>query len=222
MENAAEELRKRKREEYEMQLLGFHSRAVYATLKNIVIERIQSTSRKLREALENSYKISDSEEVATLKMNEKNLLKAYYTASLPYLKSMEHTVNKTIAIPSNVLLDGDKSQAIQYTEKELEIIRKELNELQQRSKQATILEAALKEELQLVEQSSICVDNIDKASHIIESSASCPDVSDKILQLTKDYKQFSLLFGDKPPVTLKSYYNTIDDLKCKDVDIDNL
>lgn len=58
-------------------------------VKNIVIERIQSISKKLREALENSYKISDSEKLATLKMNERNLVKAYRTASLPYLKIIE-------------------------------------------------------------------------------------------------------------------------------------
>ena len=80
--------------------------------------------------------------------------------------------------------------------------------------QATILDAALKEELQLIEQSSICADNIDRPSHILES-ASCPDVSNTILQLAKDYKQFSLLFGNKAPVTPKICYNTIDDLKCK-------
>lgn len=34
MENVAEESSERKREEYEMQLLGFHSRAVYATSKS--------------------------------------------------------------------------------------------------------------------------------------------------------------------------------------------
>jgi len=53
------------------------------------MERIQSISRKLREALENSYKISDSEKLATLMMNEKNLRKAYYMASLLPLKNIE-------------------------------------------------------------------------------------------------------------------------------------
>ncbi|XP_012220073.1 protein MIS12 homolog [Linepithema humile] len=222
MENVAEESSNRKREEYEMQLLGFHSTTLYAAFKNTVMERIQSTSRKLREALEKSYKISDSEKLETLKMNEKNLIKAYYTASLPYLKNIKRNVNKTIAIPSNVLLSTDKPQATQYTEEELEIIRKELNELQQKAKQATILDAALKEELQLIEQSSICAHNIDRLSHIIESGASCPDVSNKILQLAKNYKQFSSFFDDKTPVLPKSHYNIIDDVKCIDVDIENL
>lgn len=83
----------------------------------------------------------------------------------------------------------------------------------------TILTAALKEELQLIEQSSICEHNIDRLSHIIES-ASCPDVSDKILQVAKDYKEFSLFFDNKTPVCPKSLYNTIEDLKYKDVTID--
>jgi len=47
-------------------------------------------------------------------------------------------VNSTIAIPSNVLLNTDKPQATQYTEEELEIMRKELNELQERAKRVRI------------------------------------------------------------------------------------
>jgi len=88
--------------------------------------------------------------------------------------------------------------------------------------QATIFDAALKEELQLIEQFSICADNIDRLSHTIESGASCPDVSNKILQLIKDFGQFSLLLGDKIPVLPKSYDNMGDIIKCtNDEDSDN-
>lgn len=57
-------------------------------VKNIVMERIQSRSGKLCETLENKYKL-DSENLAILKRNEENLIKAYYTASLPHLNNIE-------------------------------------------------------------------------------------------------------------------------------------
>jgi len=215
------ESRKRKREEYEMQLFGFHSRAVYATLKNIVMERIQSRSQKLCETLKKIYK-PDSDKLAVLNANEERLIKAYYAASVPHLRNMENIVSKFIAVPDNVLAEEDKLQGIQYTEAELESMRGKLEEFQQRAKRAAILNAALKEELQLVEQFSICADNTDRLSHIIESGVACPDVSDKIHQLVEDYKQFSAFLNDGTPVSQKSLYTTIDDLECIDCDMDSL
>lgn len=85
-----------------------------------------------------------------------------------------------------------------------------------------MLNAALKEELQLIEQFSICADNTDRLSHIIENGVECPDVSDKIHQLVEDYKRFSAFLDDGVPVSQKSLYNTIDNLKCIDCDMDTL
>ncbi|KAL6265259.1 hypothetical protein P5V15_002039 [Pogonomyrmex californicus] len=215
---ASVESRKRKREEYEMQLFGFHSRAVYATLKNIVMERIQSRSRKLCETLEKIYKL-DSDNLTMLKTNEEKLIRAYYVASEPYLKNIENLVNKFIAVPNNVLADEDKLQEIQYTEAEFESMRRKLEEFQQRARRVTILNAALKQELQLIEQFSTCADNTDRLSSIIETGVSCPDINDKIHQLVKDYKEFSALLDRTIPTSQMSLYNTIDDLKCIDYDI---
>jgi len=56
-------------------------------VENIVIERIQSRSKKLCETLEKMCK-SDSDNLA-LKANEKNLVKTYLAASVPHLKNIE-------------------------------------------------------------------------------------------------------------------------------------
>lgn len=85
-----------------------------------------------------------------------------------------------------------------------------------------MLNAALKEELQLIEQFSICADNIERLSHIIKNGIACPDNSDKIYQLVEEYKQFSAFLNDGTSVSQKSLYNTIDDLKCIDCDVDVL
>ncbi|XP_012054031.1 PREDICTED: protein MIS12 homolog [Atta cephalotes] len=216
--DAASELRKRKREEYEMQLFGFHSRVVYATIENIVIERIQSRSKKLCETLEKMCK-SDSDNLA-LKANEKNLVKTYLAASVPHLKNIENIVRKFVAVPDNVLANEDKLQEIQYTEAEFENIRGKLEEFQQRARRAAVLNATLKEELQLIEQFSICADNTDRLSHIIESGIGCPDISDKIHELVNYYEQFRTYLGDRASVSQKSLYNMKDDIKYIDCDMD--
>ncbi|EZA51725.1 hypothetical protein DMN91_003606 [Ooceraea biroi] len=217
---AAAESRKRKREEYEMQLFGFHTRAVYATLRNIIMSRIQSKTRKLGEALEQCN--TDPESLDAIKINEAQLLKAYQAASSPHLKTIENIVNKFISVPGNVLADEDKLQGTQYTEAELENIRKKLDEFQQRARRATILNAALKEELQLVEQFSICADNTDKLSRIIESDIAYQDVSEKIPRVIKNYKQFNASLDDAARVSQRVLYNTMDDFERVDCDIDNL
>ncbi|KYN20033.1 PREDICTED: protein MIS12 homolog [Trachymyrmex cornetzi] len=218
--DAASELRKRKREEYEMQLFGFHSRVVYATIENIVIERIQSRSRKLCETLEKKCK-SDSD-LATLKANEEKLVKAYHAASVPHLKNIENIVRKFVTVPDNVLANEDKLQETQYTEVEFENIRGKLEEFQQRARRAAVLNATLKEELQLIEQFSICADNSDRLSHIIESGIACPDISDKIHELVSYYEQFRTYLGDRAPVSQKSLYNMKDDTKYTDCDMDTI
>ncbi|XP_014471388.1 PREDICTED: uncharacterized protein LOC106742706 [Dinoponera quadriceps] len=213
------ESRKHKREEYEMQLFGFHSRTVYATLKSIIMEKIESRSKKLCATLEKKYKL-ESEKLAVLRMNEEQLIKVYQAASLPHLKNIENNIDRFIAVSPNVLSDEDKLQATQYTESEFEGIKKKLADLQQRAKRATILNAALKEELQLIEQFSTCVDDVGKLSHIIENSVTSPDITDKIHQLVESYKKFNSTL--ETPVSQKALFNMIENLKCIDCDMESL
>ncbi|KYM93930.1 PREDICTED: protein MIS12 homolog [Cyphomyrmex costatus] len=213
--DAASESRKRKREEYEMQLFSFHSRNVYATIENIVMERIQSRSRKLCETLEKRYN-SDSDNSAILKANEEKLVKAYRTASVPHLQNIENIVRKLVSVPDNVLANEDQLQETQYTEAEFESIRGKLEEFQQRARRATVLNASLKEELQLIEQFLICADDIDRLSHVIESDIPCPDLSDKIHELVDYYKQFSTSLSNGTHISQKSLYNMDEDIKYTD------
>lgn len=72
-------------------------------VKNIVMERIQSRSRKLCETLENIYK-PDSDNLAMLKVNEEKLVKAYYMASVPHLKNIEVIIFKLNHISSFIYI----------------------------------------------------------------------------------------------------------------------
>ncbi|XP_012148704.1 uncharacterized protein LOC100878646 isoform X1 [Megachile rotundata] len=217
---ASSELRKRKLEEYEMQLFNFHSRAVYATLKNIVHERIHSTISKMCETIKEVYKL-DSENVAILKKNQKQLEKLYYEAIVLHLKNIETIVNKYIAVPSNVLLEEDKYQKTQYSETEFQNMKQNLEDLQQRAKRGTILNAALKEEMQILEQVPISKDSVNKMCNIIDIDLKCLDTCNKMYQLVDDYKRFSTgLFTG--PVVDKTKYNAVRNLKCKDFNVNDL
>ncbi|XP_031832810.1 uncharacterized protein LOC116427053 isoform X1 [Nomia melanderi] len=158
---ASTESRKRKLEEYEMQLFGFHSRAVYATMQTVISNRICCTAAKLCETIEKTYKL-DSENTKILKKNQRQLEKAYCKGALLHLKSIENIINKYIAVPSNILMDEDKYQRTQYTDAEFNNVKQRLENLQQRAKRATILNAVLKEELEILEKFPISEDSVNE------------------------------------------------------------
>ncbi|XP_017758675.1 PREDICTED: protein MIS12 homolog [Eufriesea mexicana] len=216
---ASSELQKRKQEEYEMQLFNFHSRAVYATLKNIVSERIHYTIQKMCETIEKTYKLN-SENVAILETNQKNLERAYYKGTMPHLENIKNIVNKYIAIPSNVLLEEDKYQRTQYSDTEFENINRTLEVLQQRAKRATVLNTVLKEELRVLEEFPITEENVNKMCNIIENNVKCPNVNEKMYHLVEDYKNLSTSLFDT--ITTKMKYNPVDNLKCKEIDLNSL
>ncbi|XP_043253209.1 protein MIS12 homolog [Colletes gigas] len=218
---ASSESRKRKLEEYEMQLFGFHSRAVYATMKNIVFDRIHGITNNMCDTIEKTYKLN-SENVKILKLNQKKLQKAYCKGATSHLKSIENVVNKYIAVPSNVLLEEDKHQRIQYSTVEFENMKQSLEALQQRAKSATIFNSVLKEELEILEQLPISEDSVNEKCKTIESGLKCTDLDNKMVQLVENYEKLHNSIFGAITVTEKVKYNAIDNLKCKDLDINDL
>ncbi|XP_076640688.1 uncharacterized protein LOC143352243 [Halictus rubicundus] len=218
---ASTESRKRKREEYEMQLFGFHSRAVFATMQDIIAKRICSTTAKLCKSIEETYKL-DNENIKILKKNKKQLERAYCKEALLHLKNIENIANKFVAVPSNVLLEEDKCQRRQYTDTEFKNIKDELEDLQQRAKRATILNATLKEELEILENYPISEDSVNEMQKTVEAGLQCVDISNQVYKLMDDYKQFSTSLYGVITIAEKSKYNTIDNLKCKEIDLNSL
>ncbi|KAG7198106.1 hypothetical protein KM043_005527 [Ampulex compressa] len=186
-------------------------------VESTVFERIQSQISKLCETLEKRYK-PNPENLAIHRSNHKQLLKAYYKASEPFLKNMKNAVNKYISIPSNVLLEEDLNQRIQYTEAEFESIQKKLESLQQRARRAAILSAALKEELDIMESFTVCEDTANTICSKIEE-LTFPETNDDMLQLVEYYKELKANIAAHIPVSDKIIYNTIDNLKLKDYDL---
>ncbi|XP_053974433.1 uncharacterized protein LOC128887895 [Hylaeus anthracinus] len=218
---ASTESRKRKLEEYEMQLFGFHSRAVYATMKNIISNRIHKTTNKMCDTIRKTCKLN-SESLEILELNEKQLERTYCKRAKSCLKSIENAVNKYIAVPSNVLLEEDKHQRIQYSKTEFENMKQSLEDLQQRAKRVTTFNAILKEELQILEEFPISEDSINKRHKTIENGLKCSDVNKKMYQVVEDYKVLSTSLFGAISITDKLKYNAIDNLKCKDIDLNNL
>ncbi|KZC07625.1 PREDICTED: protein MIS12 homolog [Dufourea novaeangliae] len=218
---ASTELRKRKREEYEMQLFGFHSRAVYATMQTLISERICGTAAKLCNTIKEKYKL-DSGNVTMLKSNQRQLEKAYCKAALSHLRIIQNIVNKYIAVPSNVLLEEDKYQRTQYTDTEFQNIKQRLEDLQQRAKRATILNASLKEELQILEEFPVTEDRVNILHKSIENGLKCTDINKQMYKLVEDYKQFSTNLFGAITISEKLKYNTVNNLKCKEIDLNSL
>ncbi|XP_076760038.1 uncharacterized protein LOC143428791 isoform X2 [Xylocopa sonorina] len=204
-----------------MQLFSFHSRAVYNTLENIVGERIHSTIKKLCETIEKTCKLN-SDNVAILKTNQKQLEKAYCKGARPHLESIKNVVDKYITVPNNVLLEEDKYQRTQYSDTEFESIKQKLEDLQQRAKKATILNYVLQEELEVLEQYPTIQENVDKMCNTIKNGLTCSDINEKIYQLVDDYKSFSTSIFDTTERTEKMKYNTVDNPKCIDIDLSTL
>ncbi|XP_015187877.1 PREDICTED: protein MIS12 homolog [Polistes dominula] len=219
---ASTEFEKRKEEEYEMQLLGFHSRAVNATLEKIVYEAIESTCKSLRQSLQDKYDY-DKDELKELKKNVKKLIQTYSERAMPHLKFIESIVKKYISIPKNVLLDEDKCQSVQYTDEEYELLEERLKTLQQRAKRATLLNAALKEELTIVDQLESYISRSNKMCDLVENLSMNQDNNSKVMnEALKHYKDLYKQLIAMRPETKKVKYNPFEDFKTKDYDIDSL
>ncbi|XP_076375761.1 uncharacterized protein LOC143258970 [Megalopta genalis] len=215
------ESRKRKREEYEMQLFGFHSRSVYATIQDLIVKRICDTAEKLCVTIEKKYKL-DSENVELLKKIQKKLKRACCKGALLHLKTVENIINKSVAVPSNILLDEDKCQRRQYTDAEFNSIKDKLEDLQRKAKRASVLNATLKEELQISEKYQISEDSVNEMFKIVETGLTCSDISNEAYQLVDDYKQFSTNLCSAISISEKLKHNMIDNLKCKEIDFNSL
>nr|XP_050869053.1 protein MIS12 homolog [Vespula vulgaris] len=218
---ASTDFEKRKEEEYEMQLLGFHSRAVYATLESITRETIESTCKKLCKSLQTKYNY-DTEELRELKENEKQLIQTYCTRAMPHLKIIEKTVKKYISIPKNVLLEEDKCQSIRYTQEEYERLEEHLENLQHRAKRATILNAALKEELATIDKLQNYISKSNEMCNIIENSSVDQNTNSDMLKVLKHYQELYKKLLRLVPKTEKVKYNPFEDFKGNDYDFDNL
>ncbi|KAK2582617.1 hypothetical protein KPH14_004904 [Odynerus spinipes] len=215
------ELETRREEEYEMQLLGFHSRAVYATLESIVQETIKSKCKKLCKTLQTKYD-SNPEKLRELEEVEKQLIQIYCTRAIPHLKNIESTIKKFIFIPKHVLLKEDKCQRTQYTDEEFQKLQEHLKDLQQRAKRATIINAAVKEELSTVDQLQSCIAKNNTMCDITENSFPNLDTNRNMLTVLEYYKEFHNKLSCSLIETQKEKYNPFENIEGEICDFDSL
>ncbi|KAG8040701.1 hypothetical protein G9C98_002697 [Cotesia typhae] len=176
-----EELLRRKREEYEMQLFAFHSRDVCTTLTTLIKEKIESRCKKIHQAIINKYN-PVGEEAELLKRNRKKLTTAYYRKCRSYLPRIENCVEKLLAIPQHILLDEDKIQATQFTAEEFDEIMRNLEDLQRRTKQATMLNGVLKQELEMTEEFENNIEVANKLCTAIENGIHYSEIDDATIK----------------------------------------
>ncbi|XP_015109908.1 uncharacterized protein LOC107036430 [Diachasma alloeum] len=214
------ELKKRKREEYEMQLFGFHSRIVYDTLLSLIQDEIESKCQQLTETIREKYK-PDEEGLKMLLRDGKKLKKCYYRATRTHLPALENCVSRIICVPSHVLLDEDKVQAVQYSDKESREKQEKLEKLQRRLKKAVIFNAALKDELEVATDLENKIEDANMLCKIIEEASKVPDVSRTLIKLIENYQDLErqLRSMRHPPRTHeeREYHDPLEEL-----DIDTL
>ncbi|XP_015603694.1 uncharacterized protein LOC107271791 isoform X2 [Cephus cinctus] len=156
------------------------------SLEDIVREKIRSRCEKLAECIEKKY-TPDEEALRVLRSETERLVKVYHEGCQPHLKTIYTATNKFVHIPDNVLLNEDKSQAVQYTEEEFEKMKSTLENLQKRTKRATILNAALKQEMEDLEQFKDFKCIAERLCNVIENAIEYPQVDMKIAKLQQAY-----------------------------------
>ncbi|XP_015510424.1 protein MIS12 homolog [Neodiprion lecontei] len=188
---ASEEMKLRKREEYEMQLFGFHSRAAYDGIKNIIKEEVRSVCQNLSKSIESKYKLG-SEELSVLRTEAKDLVQTYENRAESHMESLNNIVRQFIAIPDNVLLDEDKGQAVQVSEDEFEELKTKMDNLQKRAEGVTMFNAALRQELELQKRFKACEDAINNASREIKDNTVVPNLDDQITEFIQQSEKLRM------------------------------
>ncbi|XP_057323336.1 protein MIS12 homolog [Microplitis mediator] len=181
-------LKKRKREEYEMQLFGFHSRRVYKTLTSLIGEKIETRCQKIHDALVKKYELV-GEDAELLEKNRKKLTTAYYRKCRSYLPRIKNCVDKLVSIPQHILLEEDKIQATQFTAEEFEQMNKNLQDLQQRIKRATMLNGVLKQELDVAQDFENNVNVSNRLCTAIENGIQYPEVDEIMTTVVGQLKE---------------------------------
>ncbi|XP_034939146.1 uncharacterized protein [Chelonus insularis] len=214
---ATTESNKRKREEYEMQLFGFHSRAVYTTLKSLMQERIYKTCKQLCESIQGKYKLND-ENTKILEKSRRKLTRAYYLALKTHLPVIERSANELMDIPQHILLKEDAVQETQYTAEEYETMKKNLEDLHHRIEEDKITIHLLNEEL---EESKEFENNLQVAKTlctVIEKSSKYPELDNRIARILEIQEQ---LDKNSPEINSSNKKRCLT-LPAKEVDIYDL
>ncbi|XP_043483048.1 protein MIS12 homolog [Leptopilina heterotoma] len=213
---ASAELEKRKREEYEMQLFGFHSRTVYAILRKATEAHIKSKCLDLYNTISNKYKLNE-EDNAILKKNINDLKKLYMKKAQPEFEKLQTIVEKYIRIPDNVLLEEDKCQAVQYSDEEYQNLNEKLENLQKTLKRVQVQSILLDKELEAMKGKEEFLNFSTKIIGDMEKASNFPKPDKNVVHFIETYQNLNKLFNDSTLKSLKEIYNpNIDHIQLKD------
>ncbi|XP_012260841.2 uncharacterized protein LOC105688835 [Athalia rosae] len=204
----SEEMKQRKREEYEMQFFSVHSRAVYDGTKNVILEEIESLCQKLCQSIEEKYR-PGPDELAILRTDAKRLIQTYQNRAETHMKDLNNIVRKFIAVPNNLLLEEDKAQAIQMSPHELEEMKFEIEDLRKRAKRAKVFNAALRQELEIQKQFEAYEAIINTSSKIIESNTELPNLETKIAKFVHESSKLDMYLNALEFSSEQDRYNPI-------------
>ncbi|KAJ8678629.1 hypothetical protein QAD02_014416 [Eretmocerus hayati] len=201
-----DELKKRRQEEYQMQLFGLHSRTVLAYFDQKVLENVDFQCKQMYESMIKKYN-PDAEGTDKLKKEITKLRKAYRRNMQPHMLVVKKNVEKFINVPKNVLLEEDKCQAKQFSDEEFTKLDKMLQSLQQRAKRVSVLNAAMKEELDTIEKLEPPRELAKKLCSIVDKGLMAQNFNNRTLQAVKECKELVSSLDSLDPQLQKERFN---------------
>ncbi|CAH1780701.1 unnamed protein product [Owenia fusiformis] len=174
-------------EEYETQYFGFTPKSFSDGVYNSFVDYLYEDVIVLEEYM--------SQEFNNL-MNREQIREAAHKVIPVFTKAFDKAFNKLerylleniLHIPDNVLLEEDKAQSKQYTERENEVIDEDIKQLKQKILNAKYMNAALKRGIKDIEQVQAHIDamsaHLDTLNKVCKD-AGVPDTAETMKFLTE-------------------------------------
>lgn len=179
-------------EEYETQHFGFGVQRLQIAIRQMVEQKITTCVKDMETYLQESLDLNESDKT-TLTHSCDKLIKLYCERAGPSLQIIDEEIERTISIPSNVLLSEDEIQSIQMSDEDYENLKEEVASLRKRVEQGALMVSLLTaEEEELSSLDKLCevakkdMDIIDLLHEDLDSDHCIKSIENKTRLLCAD------------------------------------
>ncbi|XP_053610368.1 protein MIS12 homolog [Plodia interpunctella] len=169
-------------EEYETQHFGFGAQRLKIAVRQMVEQKITTGMKEMESSLKKSWDLNHTDQM-TIKHSCDKLIKLYCERAGPSLDNIDAEIERTLKIPSNVLLPGDEVQHQDMAGVDYDSLKKEVAALRRRVERGALMEAILlAEEEELASVEKVCetankdMEVLDLLHKSIESSGNIKSI----------------------------------------------
>lgn len=169
-------------EEYETQHFGFGAQRLKIAVRQMVEQKITTGMKEMESSLKESWDLNHTDQM-TIKHSCDKLIKLYCERAGPSLDNIDAEIERTLKIPSNVLLPGDEVQHQDMAGVDYDSLKKEVAALRRRVERGALMEAILlAEEEELASVEKVCetankdMEVLDLLHKSIESSGNIKSI----------------------------------------------